>query len=50
MLGVLTPNICVSWVFLKRAEAEDRVLREEFGKEWEEWARVVKYKFIPGLY
>ena len=50
MLGVLTPNIYVSWVFLKRAEAEDRVLREEFGKEWEEWARVVKYKFIPGFY
>ena len=49
-LGSLTLTTFVSWVFLKRAEAEDRVLREEFGKEWEEWARVVKYKFIPGLY
>ncbi|KAF9787484.1 hypothetical protein BJ322DRAFT_725793 [Thelephora terrestris] len=40
----------VGWRFVKRAEVEDRVLKEEFGKEWEEWARVVKYRFIPGLY
>ena len=46
MIGML--YIC--WQFTKRAEAEDEVLKEEFGKEWEEWARVVKYRFIPGLY
>ena len=38
-----------SYVLVGRAEVEDQVLRKEFGEEWEEWARVVKYKFIPGL-
>ena len=38
-----------SYVLVGRAEIEDQVLRKEFGKEWEEWARVVRYKFIPGL-
>lgn len=36
-------------VFARRADIEDEVLRKEFGKEWEEWARVVRYKFIPGV-
>ena len=36
-------------VFIRRAEIEDRVLRKEFGKEWDEWARVVRYKFVPGV-
>ena len=38
-----------SYVLVGRAEVEDQVLQREFGKEWEEWARVVRYKFIPGL-
>ena len=37
------------YVFMCRAETEDQVLRKEFGKEWEDWARIVKYKFIPGV-
>jgi len=40
----------VCWLLVKRAKVEDQVLKKEFGKEWEEWARVVKYRFIPGLY
>ena len=40
--GVVYKLVC-------RAEIEDRVLRKEFGKEWEEWARVVRYKFVPGV-
>lgn len=38
-----------TYVFMCRADVEDQVLRKEFGKEWEEWARVVRYKFIPGV-
>lgn len=38
-----------TYIFVCRAGVEDKVLRKEFGKEWEEWARVVKYKFIPGV-
>ena len=50
IFSVLVGMLYVGWQFVKRAEVEDRVLKEEFGKEWEEWARVVKYRFIPGLY
>ena len=39
-----------SYVLVDRAEIEDQVLRKEFGKEWEEWARKVPYKFIPYLF
>ena len=46
MVGMLY----VCWQLAKRAELEDEVLKEEFGKEWEDWARVVKYRFIPWLY
>ena len=50
VLSVLVGMVYVSWLFVKRAEAEDQALKEAFGKEWEEWARVVRYRFIPGLY
>ncbi|KAF5323799.1 hypothetical protein D9619_012949 [Psilocybe cf. subviscida] len=29
---------------------EDDVIKKEFGKEWEEWARRVPYMLIPGIY
>ena len=38
-----------TYLFIHRAGIEDQVLRKEFGQEWDEWARVVKYRFIPGL-
>ncbi|KAF9646381.1 ICMT-domain-containing protein [Thelephora ganbajun] len=38
-----------TYVFVCRAEVEDQVLQKEFGKQWEEWTRVVRYKFIPGV-
>ena len=50
VLSVLVVILYTGWQFAKRAEVEDQVLKEEFGKEWEEWARVVRYRFIPGLY
>ena len=50
VLAIMVGMLHVGWLFVKRAEVEDQVLKEEFGKEWEEWARVVKYRFIPGLY
>ena len=50
VLSVLIGMLYVGWQFVKRAEVEDQVLKEEFGKEWEGWTRAVKYRFIPGLY
>ena len=38
-----------SYELVVRAEVEDQVLQKEFGKEWEEWAYKVPYRFIPYL-
>ncbi|VDB93378.1 unnamed protein product [Peniophora sp. CBMAI 1063] len=34
---------------VSRAPAEDRALREKFGSRWDEWARRVPYRYIPGV-
>ncbi|KAL7284846.1 hypothetical protein ACG7TL_002159 [Trametes sanguinea] len=33
--------------FLRRTRIEDAVLREEFGAQWDEWARKVPYQLVP---
>lgn len=33
-----------------RTTNEDQFLRNEFGKEWDEWAEKVPYKMIPGIF
>ncbi|KAI0086918.1 hypothetical protein BDY19DRAFT_316197 [Irpex rosettiformis] len=33
--------------FFDRVGKEDQVLREEFGKEWEEWRKRTPYKLVP---
>ena len=46
----------VIWVLLlqlsvvKRIAKEDEVLRKEFGKEWDEWARRTPYRLVPYVY
>ncbi|KAH9932999.1 uncharacterized protein B0H18DRAFT_871008, partial [Fomitopsis serialis] len=36
---------------IARAPQEDAMLRREFGKEWEEYARRVPYRLrVPGVY
>lgn len=35
---------------VSRAPAEDRMLHEQFGDQWEEWAKKVPYKCIPGIW
>ncbi|PIL28656.1 hypothetical protein GSI_08698 [Ganoderma sinense ZZ0214-1] len=35
---------------VKRARVEDAVLREEFGSEWDAWARKTQYALIPYVY
>ena len=37
-------------VTLGRMRHEDQALREEFGKEWEEWAKKVQYFVLPGIW
>ncbi|KDQ51236.1 hypothetical protein JAAARDRAFT_211203 [Jaapia argillacea MUCL 33604] len=33
-----------------RTYAEDAMMRKEFGKEWDEWARRVSYRVLPGVF
>ncbi|KII86593.1 hypothetical protein PLICRDRAFT_55516 [Plicaturopsis crispa FD-325 SS-3] len=33
-----------------RMPKEDEMLKKEFGKEWEQWRRDVRYRLIPGVY
>lgn len=33
-----------------RVSQEDEALKLAFGVEWERWAKVVRYRLIPGVY
>ncbi|KAH8101793.1 hypothetical protein BXZ70DRAFT_999699 [Cristinia sonorae] len=33
-----------------RVPKEDKVLRDEFGKQWVEWSKKTPYRVIPGIY
>ena len=33
-----------------RVDREDRMMRKEFGEEWEKWAKKTPYRLIPFLY
>lgn len=37
------------WTIHKRPIVEDEILKDAFGKEWEEWASVTRYKLFPGI-
>lgn len=34
----------------RRIRKEERMLQEEFGDEWESYARSVRWRMIPGVY
>ncbi|KAH7913607.1 hypothetical protein BJ138DRAFT_1099298 [Hygrophoropsis aurantiaca] len=38
------------YTFFARTTAEDKMLRERFGEEWERYAEKVQYKLLPGVY
>ena len=42
--GVLVVSLC------GRVNKEDRVLRESFGKEWDEYASRTRYRLVPFVY
>ncbi|KAI0647934.1 hypothetical protein C8Q79DRAFT_999456 [Trametes meyenii] len=44
---MLHPPAVMIWA---RVEAEDKLLRNEFGGEWEAWAKNTPYVLIPGVY
>ncbi|KAL4246582.1 Protein-S-isoprenylcysteine O-methyltransferase [Abortiporus biennis] len=38
------------YVIISRISREDKVLRNVFKEEWDNWASVTKYRLIPGVY
>ncbi|KAG2131645.1 hypothetical protein DEU56DRAFT_813617 [Suillus clintonianus] len=42
-------GLCV-WIGVTRPAIEDKMLKRALGKEWENWAKEVKYRLIPGVY
>lgn len=35
--------------FAQRSAREDKMLKKEFGKQWEDWASRTKYQLFPGV-
>ena len=48
--GLVAHLTWVTGALLWRTGTEDRMLRTEFGKEWEKWARGTRYRLIPCVY
>jgi protein-S-isoprenylcysteine O-methyltransferase Ste14 len=51
VIGYAVVGIAIIFTFLvkTRWEREDRVLKEVFGKQWDEWAKRVPYALVPGV-
>jgi len=39
-----------TFTLLRRIDQEEQVIKSHFGDEWKRWAKVVKYRLIPGIY
>ncbi|KAG1800018.1 uncharacterized protein BJ212DRAFT_1468365 [Suillus subaureus] len=39
-----------TWGSISRPAVEDEMLRRALGEEWENWAKEVRYRLIPGVY
>lgn len=50
MLGVGISQAFIVAAVLSRVPKEDMMMRNEFGKEWDDWAARVPYKLIPGIW
>jgi len=50
-LGVLAfCGMFILHALIVRIKKEEMMLRERFGKRWDQWAKQVPYKLVPGLY
>lgn len=42
-------TVC-AWMSISRPPVEDEMLQRALGKDWENWAKRVKYRLLPGVY
>ncbi|KAG1733704.1 hypothetical protein EDB19DRAFT_1911422 [Suillus lakei] len=38
------------WLSISRPAVEDKMLQSALGEEWDNWAKKVKYRLLPGVY
>ncbi|KAE9393298.1 hypothetical protein BT96DRAFT_924090 [Gymnopus androsaceus JB14] len=50
--AVLVTVVQATFILLMpiRLGIEDEMMRKEFGQQWEEWAKKVPYKLVPGIF
>ncbi|TFK50602.1 hypothetical protein OE88DRAFT_1736112 [Heliocybe sulcata] len=48
--AIFAAGLSLVYLCLTRPVREDRVLRGQFGKEWDEWARRVPYRLFPYIW
>ncbi|EMD33539.1 hypothetical protein CERSUDRAFT_98642 [Gelatoporia subvermispora B] len=48
--GWVAWNVFLAVNLLLRPAQEDRMLRKQFGAEWDKWAAKVPYRLFPGIY
>jgi protein-S-isoprenylcysteine O-methyltransferase Ste14 len=49
LLGIVLAFVIIYPSF-SRAITEDKLLRKEFGREWDDWAMRVRYRIFPGIW
>jgi protein-S-isoprenylcysteine O-methyltransferase Ste14 len=47
---VLALQVTANIGLVARTGVEDEMLKREFGKEWQAWAKHTPYKLVPGIY
>ncbi|KAG2031140.1 hypothetical protein BDR03DRAFT_1095689 [Suillus americanus] len=47
--GFIGFTVC-AWMAVSRPPVEDKMLQRALGKDWENWAKRVKYRLLPGVY
>jgi protein-S-isoprenylcysteine O-methyltransferase Ste14 len=47
---VLAIQVAANVGLVARTGVEDEMLKREFGKEWQAWAKQTPYKLVPGIY
>ncbi|KAG1775669.1 hypothetical protein EV702DRAFT_972861 [Suillus placidus] len=42
-------TVC-AWIVIVRLAVEDKMMQRAMGEDWENWAKQVKYRLLPGVY
>jgi len=50
VLTWVVSEITTATSLLLRINQEEEVVKSHFGEEWKRWAKVVRYRLVPGIY